>query len=229
MNINSIIMKKNFLIVLTALFCFATLFSSCGSKGEEQSKTISSSTVKYSGSHSDLLRVKGDIKILLAKDGDEWTVKAVIPLENVKEWSEVPDTDESFDSYFEPSMGNLNLVFCDESGAEIDGDLTCDYDLIKSLLSSETVKTETMSVKLILNNASYDDVLEIYNKISGLAIKKMDLKEVHSSSDSDYSSSSSDDDDYDADLDKAVDDYNKVLDATKKTLDAYEDLYDALD
>lgn len=223
-------MKKFLFIAVVACF----LFSSCGQKEEEQNKTVAASTVQKSGMHSDLLNVKGDVKILLSKDGDRWTVSAVIPIENAKKWSEVPDTDESMDEYFSAEMDNIKIEFLDENGATIDHSLYADHDIIKSVLASENIKTENMTVKMSsIPYESYEKALEVYNKVKGVSIKNMELYKRHSSSGSSSSSSySSSDDDYDYDdddLDKALEDYDKAVDAAKKTVDAYKSLYDALD
>lgn len=197
---------------------------SCSKKDTEENKMISSSAVKTSGTHSNLLSVMTDsVKVMLVNLGeDKWEVRAVLPLTNEYAWKDVPGTDQSASSYFEPRMGNLEIEFLDANGSPLDINLKVDYDVVNSVLSSNDEKTEDMIVTE-WHSGSYKKKKPMFDKVAGISIKRMDLSEVHTSSGS-YSSSSSSSSDSDDDDDDDIDDddWDDVEKAAKASKSAYK-------
>jgi len=227
-------MKKVF-IVLAALAVMT--FVSCGGKKEEVTKNVPLESII--GEHSDLLTVNDSIKVMLVNpDGDNWDVRASIPLTNTKSWSDVPGTDQSASEYFSPQMGNLKVVYYDVNGSEIDFRVSPDWDAVASVLSSEETKTVNISASSLWSGKSYKDAKKIYEKVASVGLKQADLTKTWKAS---SSSSVDDDDDFDVDVDDLLDDYEKALEvskksleaakkvdkSTKKAMEAYEDALDA--
>lgn len=229
-------MKKVF-IILAALAVMT--FVSCGGKKEEVTKNVPLESIV--GEHSDLLTVDDSIKVMLVNtDGDKWDVRASIPLTNTKSWSDVPGTDKNASEYFDAKMGNLEVVYYDANGSEIDFSVGPDWDAVASVLSSEEIKTVNISASSLWSGKSYKDAKKIYDKVASVGLKKANLSKVWKAS----SSSSVDDDDdidIDVDVDDLLDDYEKALEvskksleaakkvdkSTKKAMEAYEDALDA--
>lgn len=218
-------MKKIKLLALLAPLTMALL--SCSEKGTEETKMISSSAVKTSGTHSNLLSVMADsVKVMLVNLGeDKWEVRALLPLTNEYAWEDVPGTDQSASNYFEPKMGNLDIEFLDANGSPLGINLKVDYDVVNSVLSSNDEKTEDLIVTEWYGG-SYKDKKTLFDKIAGISIKKMDLNEVHTSSGSysSSSSSSSDSDDDDDDIDD--DDWDDVEKAAKAAYKVAKEIED---
>lgn len=205
------------------------LLFSC-SKKQEETKMIPSSAVKKSGTHSDLLTIKGDsVKVMLVKiDDDEWSLRAVIPIENAT---------LSNNSSGTSSMGNMSAEFLDANGNSIDFELRPDWDVVESVLSSNSFKTEDLLVKEAYHGYEYKTVKEKFDKIAGIVLKEMKLTDgygnFYSSDNSSSSGSSSysgdDDDDWDdVDLDDAVTAAKaatEVLRATTDAVNSTKDMY----
>lgn len=206
-------MKQKFLLGAVAL-CLAIGLTSCGGeKQEEMTKMIPADAVTLSGKHKKLLTIPADsIKIMLVRIGDSrWDVRALIPMQNTTEWSEVPGTNPSKSKYFEPRMGNLTVRFLDANESEIDAEVAPDYDVVGSILSSDEIVTEKVLVKdrwESLGDKSYAARRAIFDKVAGISITNMDLSEVTTAKES----SSKVLDAYDDAINNAVDAYEKALD-----------------
>lgn len=206
-------MKQKFLLGAVAL-CLAIGLTSCGGeKQEEMTKMIPADAVTLSGKHKKLLTIPADsIKIMLVRIGDSrWDVRALIPMQNTTEWSEVPGTNPSKSKYFEPRMGNLMVRFLDANESEIDAEVAPDYDVVGSILSSDEIVTEKVLVKdrwESLGDKSYAARRAIFDKVAGISITNMDLSEVTTAKES----SSKVLDAYDDAINNAVDAYEKALD-----------------
>lgn len=224
-------MKKFTIIMLMAIVGLMAI--SC-SKGKEETKMIPADEVSISGGHSNLLEIDADsVKIMLVQISDKrWDVRAIIPIKNTMPWSNVPDTDESADSYFTPSMGNLHVEFVDVNGSPLSYDLQPDWDIVKNVLSSDEYKTEEMLVQGMWSGDEYKDMKTIFDKVAGIKITNADLSRTFTSSGSvsvSSSSSSSDDDDWDIDDDKYWEQVEKAERALERQERALEKLEDALD
>lgn len=219
-------MKKIKLLAILAPLMVALL--SCSEKGTEETKMISSSAIKTSGEHSNLLSVDADsVKIMLVKVSDDnWEVRAILPLANVRRWKSVPGSDPSAANYYEPTMGNMEVKFLDANGTPLNLNLKVDYDVVRSLLSSNTYKTEDFVITN-LSGGDYKAKKTLFDKVAGISIKRMDLAEVHTSSGSSNSSSSSsgDSDDDDDDDDDDWDDVEKAAKASKSAYKAAKAAY----
>lgn len=222
-------MKKINLFVLLSI-CGLFLFS-CSSKQQEETKMLSSSCVKKSGTHSELLNIKGDsVKVMLVKINDkDWTLRALIPIENAN-----PNPDPSI----KPSMGNLSVEFIDANGSPIDFELHPEWHTVESVLSSSSIKTEDLLVKEAYSFTpdKYEVVKEKFDKIAGIALKEMTLTggsgafySSGSSSSSGSSYSSDEDDDWDdVDLDDAMNAAKaatEALKATSEVMKSSKDMY----
>lgn len=212
-------------IKLLTIFSLAGLFFfACSSKKQtEETKMISATAVKMSGLHSDLLKINADsVRVMLVKiSDDKWTLRAVLPIENTQKWEDIPGTDPSANSHFIPSMGNLSVEFLDANGSPIDFDLQPDWDVVKNVLSSNNSKTEDMLVKEAYDNLTpekYDIAKEKYDKIAGIALRKMDLNTAYLSTGSSNSSAENVDDSDDNDL-SDDDDLDVISDAVKAASD----------
>ena len=189
------------------------------------------SAVKKSGQHSDLLEIAADsVKVMLVKVSDDrWTLRALIPIENV-----IPNPNPSGT----PSMGNLSVEFLDANGSPLDFELHPDWDVVESVLSSNSSKTEDLLVKEAYSSLTpdkYGVIKEKFDKIAGVALKEMNLTggsgyyySSGSSSSSGSSYSSGDDDWDDVDLDDAVNAAKaatEVLKATGEVMKSSTDMY----
>lgn len=208
------------ILSLLGLFLF-----SCSSKQQEETKMLPATAVKKSGQHSDLINIAADsVKVMLVKINDkEWTLRALIPIENQEYW----------DGY--RSMGNLDVEFLDANGSPIDFELRPDWDVVESVLSSNSLKKEDLLAKEEYHAGKYKIIKEKFDKIAGLVLKEMNLTENYNrssssgsySSSSSYSSSGNYDDD-DIDLDDAVNAAKaatEMLKATGEAVKATNDMY----
>ena len=205
---------------------------------------LPATAVKMSGEHSDLLKISSDsVKVMLVKISDDrWTLRALIPIENAYAWRTVIRmyTPSDPDEEFSPSMGHdsmfndhLSVEFLDANGSPIDFDVKPDWDVVGTVLASNSVKKEDMLVKesYEIDAGEYDEIKEKFDKIAGIAMKKMDLHTTTKSDGSSYasgSSYSSDDDDYDVDLDDAVNAAKaatEALKATSEVMKSSKDMY----
>ena len=208
-------------------------FSSCGGSKQEEVKYVSFDGI--SGEHAELLEVSDSVKVMLVNpSGDEWEVRALIPITNTMSWSDVPDTDPNAKEYYKPKMGNLSVEYLDKNGSELDCRVNPSWDVVESVLSSNKEKTENMSAHEMWGGGSYKDKKALFDKVASVKLSRAELSKVFSASTSSSSSSSSsastsssssssswdiDDDDLD-DLKKAAEISKKALEANKKAMKA---------
>lgn len=218
-------MKQKFILGAVAL-CLAVGLTSCGEKQEELTKMIPADAVTFSGKHKNLLTIPADVdsvKIMLVcadAENHRWDVRAVIPVQNTKAWSQIPGTDTRKSSYFEPRMGNLNVTYLDANESEIGDDLSMDGSVIESVLSSDDIITEKASVKdtwEYSGDKSYKAKRALFDKVAGISISNMELNEIKKSS---SKSSSNLSDVYEDALNEVADAYE---DAVNEAMDNYED------
>lgn len=221
-------MKQKFILGAVAL-CLAVGLSSCGEKQEELTKMIPADDVTFSGKHKNLLTIPADvdsIKIMLVRADEEngrWDVRAVIPVQNTKAWSQIPGTDTRKSSYFEPRMGNLNVTYLDANESEIGDDLSMDGSVIESVLSSDDIITEKASVKdtwEYSGDKSYKAKRALFDKVAGISISNMELHEEKPAKKSSGKSSSTLSDIYEDALNEVADAYE---DAVNEAVNDYED------
>lgn len=218
-------MRQKFILGAVAL-CLAVGLTSCGEKQEELTKMIPADAVTFSGKHKNLLAIPADVdsvKIMLVcadAENHRWDVRAVIPVQNTKAWSQIPGTDTRKSSYFEPRMGNLNVTYLDANESEIGDDLSMDGSVIESVLSSDDIITEKASVKdtwEYSGDKSYKAKRALFDKVAGISISNMELNEIKKSS---SKSSSNLSDVYEDALNEVADAYE---DAVNEAMDNYED------
>lgn len=218
-------MRQKFILGAVAL-CLAVGLTSCGEKQEELTKMIPADAVTFSGKHKNLLTIPADVdsvKIMLVcadAENHRWDVRAVIPVQNTKAWSQIPGTDTRKSSYFEPRMGNLNVTYLDANESEIGDDLSMDGSVIESVLSSDDIITEKASVKdtwEYSGDKSYKAKRALFDKVAGISISNMELNEIKKSS---SKSSSNLSDVYEDALNEVADAYE---DAVNEAMDNYED------
>ena len=234
-------MKRIKLFVVLSLI--GLVLFSC-SKQQEETKMLPATAVKKSGTHSDLLEIKDSVKVMLVKISDDrWSLRALIPIENAQAWETVTrfNTPSDPEKEYFPSMGHesmfndhLSVEFLDANGSPIDFKVDPDWDVVNSVLASNSVKKEDMLVKesYDINADEYKIIKEKFDKIAGIAIKKMDLHTTSKNSGSSYASGSSyssgDDDWDDVDLDDAVNAAKaatEVLKATGEVMKSSTDMY----
>jgi hypothetical protein len=235
-------MKKIKLFLVLSLF---GLFLFSCSKQQEETKMIPTTAVKMSGKHSELLKIDADsVKVMLVKiDEDRWTLRALIPIKNTYDWDVVshkykhPDPDKEY----YPSMGSedwtnkrFEVEFLDANGSPINFEVEPDWDIVKSVLSSNSIKKEDMLVKEDrgFHADEYKIIKEKFDKIAGIALKGLELSYSYKHDGSSYSSSdsnnSSDDDWDDVDLDDAVNAAKaatEMLKATGEVVKSTKDVY----
>lgn len=218
-------MRQKFILGAVAL-CLAVGLTSCGEKQEELTKMIPADDVTFSGKHKNLLTIPADvdsIKIMLVRADEEngrWDVRAVIPVQNTKAWSQIPGTDTRKSSYFEPRMGNLKATYVDANESEIGDALSMDGDVIESVLSSDDIIMEKASVKDMWEysgDKSYKAKRALFDKVAGISISNMELNEIKKSS---SKSSSNLSDVYEDALNEVADAYE---DAVNEAVNDYED------
>ena len=148
-------------MVMALTLMSATMFVSCGSKEEEQVKWIPAPD--FSGIHANLLDCDADsVKVILTKAEESkygWEVRAMVPISNVKPWSQVPDTDENQSEYYIAKMGNLEGTFLDGNDSPIDYDMNPDWDKVETVLASEDIMSEDVWFKVAwsVNRGSYEN------------------------------------------------------------------------
>lgn len=218
-------MRQKFILGAVAL-CLAVGLSSCGEKQEELTKMIPADDVTFSGKHKNLLTIPADvdsIKVMLVRADEEngrWDVRAVIPVQNTKAWSQIPGTDTRKSSYFEPRMGNLKVTYVDANESEIGDALSMDGDVIESVLSSDDIIMEKASVKDMWEysgDKSYKAKRALFDKVAGISISNMELNEIRKSSSKSTSNLS---DVYEDALNEVADAYE---DAVNEAVNDYED------
>ena len=221
-------MRQKFILGAVAL-CLAVGLSSCGEKQEELTKMIPADAVTFSGKHKNLLTIPADVdsvKIMLVcadAENHRWDVRAVIPVQNTKAWSQIPGTDTRKSSYFEPRMGNLNVTYLDANESEIGDDLSMDGSVIESVLSSDDIITEKASVKdtwEYSGDKSYKAKRALFDKVAGISISNMELHEEKPAKKSSGKSSSTLSDIYEDALNEVADAYE---DAVNEAVNDYED------
>lgn len=221
-------MKQKFILGAVAL-CLAVGLTSCGEKQEELTKMIPADAVTFSGKHKNLLTIPADVdsvKIMLVcadAENHRWDVRAVIPVQNTKAWSQIPGTDTRKSSYFEPCMGNLNVTYLDANESEIGDDLSMDGSVIESVLSSDDIITEKASVKdtwEYSGDKSYKAKRALFDKVAGISISNMELHEEKPAKKSSGKSSSTLSDIYEDALNEVADAYE---DAVNEAVNDYED------
>lgn len=209
--------------------CLAVGLTSCGEKQEELTKMIPADAVTFSGKHKNLLTIPADVdsvKIMLVcadAENHRWDVRAVIPVQNTKAWSQIPGTDTRKSSYFEPRMGNLNVTYLDANESEIGDDLSMDGSVIESVLSSDDIITEKASVKdtwEYSGDKSYKAKRALFDKVAGISISNMELHEEKPAKKSSGKSSSTLSDVYEDALNEVADAYE---DAINEAVNDYED------
>ena len=212
-------MKQKFILGAVAL-CLAVGLTSCGEKQEELTKMIPADAVTFSGKHKNLLTIPTDVdsvKIMLVcadAENHRWDVRAVIPVQNTKAWSQIPGTDTRKSSYFEPRMGNLNVTYLDANESEIGDDLSMDGSVIESVLSSDDIITEKASVKdtwEYSGDKSYKAKRALFDKVAGISISNMELHEEKPAKKSSGKSGSTLSDIYEDALNEAVNDYEDAV------------------
>ena len=231
--------KLNFIFATSAIVLVSILlFTSCGgTEKQEESKSIPAAKIKMSGTHKNMLKISTDsIKIMLVctdKGRDEWDVKTIIPMSNEQVWSEISPKSLKGDGFeYEAKMGNLTASYLDANGLEIDFKLHPTWDVVTSILSSETITTEDVSFGyyLLFSGSTYEKAKEVYDKVTNLSIKNIELNKIYTVSESSSKKSSSKKSssyDYDSDdFDKAVEQAEKALETYEKTLDALDKLED---
>ena len=203
-------MKQKFILGAVAL-CLALGLTSCGEKQEELTKMIPADAVTFSGKHKSLLTIPADvdsIKVMLVcadQENGRWDVRAVIPVQNTKAWSQIPGTDTRKSTHFEPRMGNLNVTYLDANETEIGDDLSMDGSVIESVLSSDDIITAKRA---------------LFDKVAGISLSNMELNEVKPAKKSSSKSSSSLSDIYEDALNEVADAYE---DALNEAVGDYED------
>lgn len=221
-------MRQKFILGVVAL-CLAVGLTSCGEKQEELTKMIPADAVTFSGKHKNLLTIPADVdsvKIMLVcadAENHRWDVRAVIPVQNTKAWSQIPGTDTRKSSYFEPRMGNLNVTYLDANESEIGDDLSMDGSVIESVLSSDDIITEKASVKdtwEYSGDKSYKAKRALFDKVAGISISNMELHEEKPAKKSSGKSSSTLSDIYEDALNEVADAYE---DAINEAVNDYED------
>ena len=221
-------MKQKFILGAVAL-CLALGLTSCGEKQEELTKMIPADAVTFSGKHKSLLTIPADvdsIKVMLVcadQENGRWDVRAVIPVQNTKAWSQIPGTDTRKSTHFEPRMGNLNVTYLDANETEIGDDLSMDGSVIESVLSSDDIITEKASVKDMWEysgDKSYKAKRALFDKVAGISLSNMELNEVKPAKKSSSKSSSSLSDIYEDALNEVADAYE---DALNEAVGDYED------
>ena len=190
---------------------------------------IPADAITLSGKHKSLLTIPDEvdsIKIMLVCTDEKehrWEVRAVIPVQNAKVWSQISNAATCRSMYFEPRMGNLKTTYMDANESEIGDELYFDGDIIESVLSSEDIITEKVLVKDMwesLGDKSYKTKRALFDKVAGISLSKMELNEVEPDPKKSSKNSSDLVDTYEDAVNEVADAYE---DAINEVADAYED------
>ena len=224
---------KTLFVAMVAMLSTALLMFSCGPKGEEETKMISSDRVNLVGTHSELLEVLDSIKVMLVKadaDGKEWTIKAIVPIENAKYWKNVPGTNENAKEYYIAEMGNACSKFLDANDSEVlEGNMQ--YDKLKSILSANTykeIKLELQAHKSLFSEyrVDYKTAKAAFDKIEGMELSKLDLSKVYKAEESGRSIY----DDYEDAVNQASKEMHNAINQAQREMEEamsdYSDMFD---
>ena len=227
-------MKKSFLLIMCAV-ALVLGFSSCGGNStndstsestteeqneEELSKTIPASSVTIKGEYKDLIKVDGDVKIILTKANypGRWQIKAVIPTSNTKPWSEIAKT--RFDS--KDVSAYLKFKYLDANESEMDmgslgGFKSCN---LIDLLKSEEITTEKMTIQYFssTDGDEYKVAKEKFDKVNGakieVSISIYDEDDFSNEDDEEDDDSSDDSSSTTTDWDAILDELENYVDKT---------------
>lgn len=238
-------MKKT-LLFLAASMLLSTALVSCGG-GTEESKSLSSEDVTLSGEDSKLLEVVGDsVKVLLVNSNPEekegWEIQAIVELKGTTPWSEVPETDDTQLSYYEPKFDYtyVHATFVDANGSTIyTAELKGDEGALLKNAPNSTVKftcglfdaPNAISFGVYGygkdDSKTYKDAKAIFDKIQGVTIEEIKLVKVERSTSSESSSIEGIDDDDDDDDDdyssssSSSEDWDALLNSYEQYVDKY--------
>lgn len=193
-------------------------FASCG-KETEMTKMISADRVKFTGNNSDLFEIGADsvtVKLIpVGVGGDEWEVRAILPISNTTPWSKIPGSDQSRASFIYGV--SIYPKYLDRNDSELDLSVQMDsQDLGSVLKSDENITKEVAITEYSFGDKSYKKQKAYFDMIEGAKLT-IDLSWAsHGSSSS--SSSSTVTSSSNANWDKLLDEYEKCVNECVKLL-----------
>lgn len=209
-------MKKTGLFGLVVLLLFAVTVTSCQKK-TELSKMIPADRVTINGKNANLFEIEDSVKLMLIPvgvNGDQWEVRAILPLKNTTPWSEIPGSDPGLDH----SIYGINIYaeYVDKNDSELDLSVQTDYQSGETLLKSDEIITGNVPiVEYSFGDKSYKKQKAYFEHTDGVLLT-VELSWAHkvsssSGSSSSSSSSSTKKSSLNTNWDKLLDDYEKCV------------------
>lgn len=206
-------MKNYILLIFCSLLVCACSCSESSSKKksrvtpQEESKTLSASTISLKGKHAALFKVAGDTyKLNLVNTKDGWEVRAKITLANKSSYDNIKDKDK-----YEQELTNISGVLINGSDVEIES-LDIDEDDLEALMLEDLGDEATITCKTYgYHHFSYEEAKSIYDKTVGLLLSGIELKQIAKG----RKSSTIDDD-----LSETIDDVKVIVEAEGELLKA---------
>lgn len=215
-------MKSNLFVMMCAVALVLGVCSCGGGEnkpknGEEITKMLPASAVKFSGDCKDFFEISGDsVKIILTKVGDGdygWEVRSVFSIAktpNAKSWKELEETPHfekpGYAGMFGFSHCYAQPKFLDANGTEINLDLKI-AEGINELLKSEEKTAENIVVQYQYDfkQSDYETTKEKFDKVSALKLE-IGIANQQFSNEAKPSKAS------DSDWDSILDEYEKYVD-----------------
>ena len=209
---------KKFLL----MFMCVSMLCACGGQSQskqqpqEESKTLPATSVVLKGKHANLFKVSGDsYKVSLVQVDEAWQVRVKMTIANKKSYNQLSDK-----SKYERELSSIRGMLLNASDVELASleISTEDWDM---LVAEEVDAQQDMAMKTYwYNQYTYEKAKEIYDKVVGVELNGIELREAVSKSKSNSSESIFDDE-----TKQAVKDVQEILEMEGEMLDALQDLF----
>ena len=181
---------------------------------QEESKTLPATSVVLKGKHANLFKVSGDsYKVSLVQVNEDWQVRVKMSIANKKSYNQLSDK-----SKYERELSSIGGMLLNESDVELASlDIsTEDWDM---LVGEEVDAQQKMIMRTYkYNHYTYEKAKEIYDKVAGVELNGIELKEAERKSNSSESL-------IDDETKQAVKDVQQILEMEGEMLNALQDLW----
>lgn len=188
-------MKKSFLLIVCAVVLVLG-FSSCGNNttikeqeeplGQEETKKIAASQIKFYGEHGGFFNVATDsVTVKLVNvDSTDWDIRAIVPIGTNMSFKEFCEANRKPHHKFYQEASTFALNYFDANDDEINyqADSKDIYDVVKNILSA-TGNASANDIHIVGNqysgwsrmnkneNINYSKAKTIFDKLSSISIK----------------------------------------------------------
>ena len=201
------------------MFMCVSMICACGGHSQskqqpqEESKTLPATSVVLKGKHANLFKVSGDsYKVSLVQVNEDWQVRVKMSIANKKSYNQLSDK-----SKYEREFSSIGGMLLNESDVELASlDIsTEDWDM---LVAEEVDAQQKMIMRTYkYNHYTYEKAKEIYDKVAGVELNGIELKEAEKKSTSSESL-------IDDETKQAVKDVQQILEMEGEMLNALQGL-----